>query len=209
MLAGAMPIYLIRHGETAANAARILQTPDVPLSERGIAQARLLGARLREDGIAAILASDLRRAAMTAELLRDATGARLAFEPLLQERSFGDLRGTPYAELAGDPFAPDFEPQGGESWEVFHARVDRAWARVLEAAAETEGALAVVTHGLVCQSVVSRLVEWAEGVTPVAYGWRNTSVTVVDGPEPWRIRLLNCARHLEGLEQPAGRGGAA
>ena len=32
-----MQIFLIRHGETAANAARIVQTPDTPLSERGIA----------------------------------------------------------------------------------------------------------------------------------------------------------------------------
>jgi len=175
-----MAIYLIRHGETAANAARILQKPEVPLSERGLEQARRLGARLREEGIAAVLASDLQRAAMTAELLRDATGAPLAFEPLLQERSFGDLRGTPYAELESDPFAPGFVPPGGE------------------------GSLAVVTHGLVCQSVVSRLVEWAEGVTPVAYGWRNTSVTIVDGPEPWRVRLLNCARHLDALEARQG-----
>jgi len=141
---------------------------------------------------------------MTAELLRDATGAPLAFEPLLQERTVGDLRGTPYAELESDPFAPGFVPPGGESWEAFHARVDRAWGRVLERAAETEGSLAVVTHGLVCQSVVSRLVEWAEGVTPVAYGWRNTSVTIVDGPEPWRVRLLNCARHLDALEARQG-----
>ena len=27
-----MPIYLIRHGETDSNAARVLQTPEVPLS---------------------------------------------------------------------------------------------------------------------------------------------------------------------------------
>jgi probable phosphoglycerate mutase len=205
-----MAIYLIRHGETAANAARILQTPDVPLSERGLAQARRLGARLREEGVAGILASDLRRAAMTAEVLRDALGAPITWEPLLHERSFGDLRGTPYVELESDPFAPGFVPPGGESWEVFHARVDRAWSRVVEAASETVGHLAVVTHGLVCRSVVSRLVEVAEGVSPLGYGWRNTSLTVVDGPEPWRVRLLDCARHLEGLEEAAPtQGGAA
>ncbi len=35
------------------------------------------------------------RAASTAEYLQRATGAPLSFEPLLQERNFGDLRGTP------------------------------------------------------------------------------------------------------------------
>ena len=196
-----MAIYLIRHGETAANAARVVQTPDVPLSERGLDQARRLAGRLREEGIAAILASDLRRAAMTAEALRDATGVPVTWEPLLHERNFGALRGTPYAELETDLFAPDLEPPGGESWEAFHRRVDRAWGRVLEAAGGTAGHLAVVTHGLVCQSVVSRLVELAEGVSPVGYGWRNTSVTVVDGPDPWRVRLLNCTRHLEAVAE--------
>ena len=41
-----MTILLIRHGETALNAARIVQPADTPLSERGIAQARALARRL-------------------------------------------------------------------------------------------------------------------------------------------------------------------
>lgn len=194
-----MAIYLIRHAETEANAARILQTPEVPLSARGLAQARRLGARLREAGIAAILASDLRRAAMTAEVLREATGASLLWEPLLQERSFGALRGTPYAELAEDPFGADFVPPDGESWAAFHSRVERAWARVAEHAARTPGHLAVVTHGLVCRAVVSRLAQPGEPERPTGSGWQNTSLTVLEGEGsgPWRVRLLDCARHLE------------
>ena len=41
-----MLIYLIRHGETASNVARILQTPDIPLSATGIRQAELVARRL-------------------------------------------------------------------------------------------------------------------------------------------------------------------
>ena len=33
-----MSILLARHGETPSNAARVLQLPDTPLSERGLAQ---------------------------------------------------------------------------------------------------------------------------------------------------------------------------
>jgi hypothetical protein len=37
--------------------------------------------------------------------------------------------------------------------------------------------------------------------------WENTSLTIVDGPAPWRVRLLNCAAHLDGLDAAAAPGG--
>ena len=142
-----MSIFLIRHGETLGNASRTVQLPDNPLSPRGIAQAERLARRLEPAGIASILSSDFSLAVTTAERLHPATGAPIRHDPLLQERNFGDLRGTPYAELGVDMFAPDYAPPNGETWEVFHARVDRAWALVREAAAGAGGHLAVVTHG--------------------------------------------------------------
>jgi probable phosphoglycerate mutase len=166
------PIYLIRHGETAYNAGRILQTPEVPLSERGAEQARRLSARLAGAGIARILSSDLERALATARALAGATGAPVHLDALLQERNFGELRGRPYRELGFDPFAPDYVPPGGESVSVFEARVARAWERIRAHAAEAGGPLAVVTHGLVC-------------------------LTTIDGP-PWTVRLLACTAHLAG-----------
>ena len=39
-------LWLIRHGETALNVARVLQPADTPLSARGIAQAEALARRL-------------------------------------------------------------------------------------------------------------------------------------------------------------------
>jgi broad specificity phosphatase PhoE len=188
-------ILLIRHGETAGNAARIVQKPEVPLSPRGEAQAAALARRLAREGVAQILSSDLARAVATAERLRAATGASLAFDSLLQERNFGDVRGTPYDALSFDLFAPDYAPPNGETWELFQARVDRAWERVRALAATTPGTLAVVTHGLVCRSLVSRHLALAEG-TLVPERWGNTSVTIVDAQAPWRVSLLNCVAHL-------------
>jgi probable phosphoglycerate mutase len=191
-------IYLVRHGETVGNAARIVQVPESPLSPLGLAQAGRLAARLARAGVARILASDLVRAAATAACLGEATSLPVELEPLLQERSFGAMRGTPYAELAVDIFGPGYAPPGGETWEVFHARVDRAWARVQAVAAATPGPLAVVTHGLVCRSLAARhLVLPAGDAVPVR--WENTSLTIADGPAPWRVRVLNCAAHLDGL----------
>jgi 2,3-bisphosphoglycerate-dependent phosphoglycerate mutase len=194
-----MAIFLIRHGETPGNAERIVQRPDIPLSPRGVAQAERLARRLATEGIARILASDLARAAMTAEHVRQATGAPIGFDPLLQERNFGDLRGTPYAELGFDMFALGYGPPGGETWEEFHARVDRAWALVLDVAAATDGHLAVVTHGLVCRSLAARHLVLPDGEV-VPERWENTAVTIAMGPAPWRVSLLNCVAHLDDLD---------
>ena len=195
---GAVSIFLIRHGETVGNASRVVQLPDNPLSSRGVAQAERLARRLAHAGIAHIVASDFARAAGTAEALRRGLGVPLTFEPLLQERSFGDLRGTPYAELTVDMFALDYAPPSGETWGVFHRRVDRAWARVQALAAATAGHLAVVTHGLVCRSLAERHLALAPGES-VPLKWENTSLTVCEGP-PWRVELLNCIAHLDDLD---------
>jgi probable phosphoglycerate mutase len=196
-------IFLIRHGETHGNAARIVQVPASPLSPRGVAQAERLARRLERLGIARILASDLARARTTAEHLHRATGAPLTFDPLLHERSFGDIRGTAYADLEVDLFAPDYVPPNGESWAVFHARVDQAWARVMDTVATTDGHLAVVTHGLVCRSLAARHLRLPAGVE-APERWENTSVTIVDGASPWRVSLMNCIAHLDGLPHATG-----
>jgi broad specificity phosphatase PhoE len=202
-------LFLIRHGETEGNALRIVQRPDIPLSARGILQAERLARRLAGEGIVRIVSSDYARAAATADYLRRATGVPLSFEPLLQERNFGDLRGLPYSELGFDMFEPDYAPPNGETWPVFHARVDRAWARVQELAAACGGHLAVVTHGLVCRSLAARHLILADGES-APERWENTSLTIVDWPAPWRVRLLNCAAHLEGLDgAPLDAPGAA
>jgi broad specificity phosphatase PhoE len=192
-------LFLIRHGETVGNASRTVQLPDNPLSSRGVAQAERLARRLAGEGIAHIVSSDFARARSTAEALQRVTGTPLSFEPLLQERNFGDLRGTPYADLGLDMFAPEYAPPNGESWPAFHARVDLAWRRVQALAAVTGGRLAVVTHGLVCRSLAARhLVLPAAAVAPER--WENTSLTIVDWPAPWHVRLLNCVAHLEDLD---------
>jgi probable phosphoglycerate mutase len=204
---------LVRHGETELNARRVLQPPGTPLSERGLAQARRLAARLAGEGIARIVSSDLARARMTAEEVRRATGAPLELEPMLQERNFGDLRGRPYAELGFDPFAPDYHPPAGESWAEFEARVALAWRRVEEIAARSPGPLAVVSHGLVCRAVALRhLAIDPEARAGEIASWGNTSLTIAEGPPPWRVRVLNCTAHLEGGDGEArgsARGGVA
>jgi 2,3-bisphosphoglycerate-dependent phosphoglycerate mutase len=198
-----MSILLIRHGETAANAARIMQRPDVPLSPRGVRQAAQLVDRLLALGFAHVLCSDLLRARMTAAPLA-ARGYTIEETPLLQERDFGDLRGTPYAELTEDPFAPGFVPPGGESVEVFHRRVAQAFALIVERRRALSGALVVVTHGLVCGALLANHAR----ARALPDGFANAGLTVLDPDPPFEARLINCTQHLVAELEDAGGGPA-
>ena len=115
---------IIRHGETEFNATRVLQTPDVPLSDVGKAQACRLAEHLEGLSPTLILTSDYQRALDTTSQIVKLTGVAVMKSPLLRERNFGDWRGTPYAELDFDPFDPDRIPPGGESWADFDVRVE-------------------------------------------------------------------------------------
>lgn len=189
-----MRLLLVRHGETALNAARILQPPDTPLSERGLAQAEALGRRLAGETIAAVWASDLPRAWQTAQAL--AAGRPLRAEPLLQERNFGDLRGRCYDALGFDPLADSAAPPGGEALAEFEARIDQALQRALDAAGALPGALLLVTHGLVIRSLLARRLALPPGVAlPARIG--NASLSVVEAGPPPRATRVDCMAHLD------------
>ncbi|MDB4973751.1 MAG: hypothetical protein JWN48_2092 [Myxococcaceae bacterium] len=186
-----MTIILVRHGETAGNATRVVQPADTKLNDEGIKQAHKLAQRVHELGVAHVMTSHLPRALMTAEPIAKLSGLTPEIVPALEERNFGDLRGTPYVELpGGNPFGPDVSPKNGETWAVFHARIAAAFEQVKARAASTEGNLVVVTHGLVVSSIVERLVPKAEGiVVPGAFG--NGSITLLESSPPYRVTLIN------------------
>lgn len=203
-----MTILVVRHGETDGNALRVLQRADVPLNARGMQQAEQLARRLSGHGFVHILCSDLLRAQMTAAPIASLSGIAIEETPLLQERNFGDLRGTPYADLAEDPFGPDFAPPNGEDWPAFHARVADAFAFIVDRRRSLNGTLVVVTHGFVCRALVERHALLPEGVvSPERFD--NTSVTVLHEHAPHGISLLNCTRHLAASVEMDRTGGPA
>ena len=118
-------LWLVRHGETPASRGRTLAGwVDVPLTERGQAQASALRPVLANHPFAGVWSSDLVRAVTT---------ARLAWgEPTqdrrLRELGFGELEGVGYTEL--DASARDalmtfeeFSAPGGESLRDLRTRV--------------------------------------------------------------------------------------
>lgn len=194
-----MTLLLIRHGETDMNTNRVVQFPDTPLGEHGFRQAERLGASLARRSIGRILSSDYSRARSTADTIARHTGLEPVESIQLRERNFGDIRGTPYDELGEiDIFSPDFAPPGGESWEVFDARVDRAWDEIVLHANAVSGDMVVVTHGLVLRSLIERKLDVAAFRFDADSVVANTSVTSVERQAPWRVLEFASTAHLDG-----------
>ena len=205
-----MSLILIRHGETALNASRVVQPADTPLSERGRAQAAALGRRFAAvvppgERPAAILASDLPRAYQTAEAISAATGLPIVTSETLHERNFGDLRGRAYDELGFDHLATDDAPPNGESVAQFEARVASAFEHICAAREKAGGNLLVVSHGLVIRTLLARHGQLDDGVI-VPERIENTSVTELEAMAPYRVRLLNCIVHLGDDTRSAAHG---
>lgn len=195
-----MTLVFVRHGETALNAARVLQPPDTPLNARGLQQAQAVALRLVALRPAGVTSSDLPRAVQTAQAIvqtiAQAAGAvPLRTTPLLQERHFGVLRGQSYDALGFDALNSAEAPEGGESWNTFAARVDAALALLVQQRAALDGPLVVVTHGLVIRALLQRLPLQPGCTVPARLG--NTGVTVIDAAAPHTITLANCLLHLD------------
>jgi len=148
-------LVVIRHGETAWNAAGRLQGHrDIPLNALGLRQAAALAAALVGEGLAAVVASDLQRAWQTGAALATSLGLPLHAEPGLRERCFGMLEGLTHAEIEAQwpdharrwrQREPGFAPAGGESLVDFQARCLATVDRV--AATFAGQTVALVCHG--------------------------------------------------------------
>src|SRR5579863_6669190 len=89
-----VPFWFLRHGETDWNAQGISQgNVDIPLNATGIAQARAAAEKLRNRGIATIVASPLSRARVTAQFVGEALGLPVDLDPDLREVGFGVQEG--------------------------------------------------------------------------------------------------------------------
>ncbi len=189
-------IYLIRHGQTTGNAARVVQTPDTPLSEHGHWQARQLGKRLAGSGLRRILTSDYHRARQTAAALDPDGVVPTESLEVLRERGLAGLAGRRYDDVEEYFYGPAHDAPDCESWVDFTDRVERLWEHVAKVASVTGGPVAVVTHGLVCKALAEFHLRPAPGEAPLAW-FVNASLTEIDPRPPWTVRLAGCAAHLE------------
>ncbi|KAJ1954234.1 hypothetical protein EC988_002541, partial [Linderina pennispora] len=136
-------LYLARHGQTAANAAGVLQGSSLnsELNERGLQQAEALAQGLKGTPIDRIYASELRRAIQTAEKCQVLhPTAPLTKDARLNEISWGIVDGTDFkkAKPIMTPVteqwkAGDFDAriENGESAHEFQQRILSATVGIL------------------------------------------------------------------------------
>jgi len=94
------------------------------LSPRGREFAAELGLRRRDDGLAAVFCSDLRRAAETAEIAFAGADLPILFDWRLRECDYGRSNGMPAADVHKHrPSYLDQPYPDGESWRQAVARV--------------------------------------------------------------------------------------
>lgn len=138
--------YMIRHGETEANAARIMAgSLDSPLTENGRNQARAIHVVIEALSVrpARIIHSQLSRARDTAMIINEALSVAIHEDPDYAELHAGDWEGVPYDDCP--QLLKDWiDPPGGESCNDFFARIKRAKIRALE---DETGPVMIVTHG--------------------------------------------------------------
>lgn len=96
------------------------------LSPQGQTQARQLGQRREDDGIAAIFSSDLARAAQTASIAFGQSAIPVLHDWRLRECDYGSRNGMPASELHAGRLAYLDQPYpDGESWRQAVTRVSR------------------------------------------------------------------------------------
>ncbi len=159
-------LYLARHGETEWNRiGRWQGATDIPLSDVGRAQARLLADRLRDRQIVRVHASQLSRALETAQIIAARLGVPVpTADPRLRERGYGAFEGLTREECA-ERFPGAWEqyladrravPPGAEPQAEVTERLTAAMTEIATpTGGEAEsGAILVVSHGGAIRSFI-------------------------------------------------------
>jgi probable phosphoglycerate mutase len=182
---------LWRHGQTAWNLEHRFQgKTDIPLDEKGVAQAERAARLLAALQPTAILSSPLQRAARTADALAAITGLPVSHDPDLTERDGGAWEGLTNAEIR-QRFPAEYavwQPPGGETGAEVAKRVGAALERAI-GRLPADGLLVVASHGAALRLGLAQLLGFPEGLWDRLGGLSNCSWSVVgemrDGG--WRL----------------------
>ena len=200
-------LIVVRHAETDwTRDGRYAGARDIPLNAVGLRQCQATAAALAERAVAAIYATPLERARMSAEIIAKPHRLEVAIEAAFREMTFGAWEGMTREEVAAT--FPELcrlwwetphlvEVPGGETLAQVRARVVEGFAE-LRAAHEGETAV-LVTHGVVIRLLVldalglgaDRL--WSLEASPAG-------ITELEYEGDWAtIHRMNTLVHLEGL----------
>ena len=206
-----MRLYIVRHAQTAWNAAERAQGhTDIELDEVGERQCACLSGAFREVEVSQVLSSDLARSAACGRSIAQATGACLVLDKRLRERSMGEWEGLLYSEFnrrfresadSNDFHLIKTRPPGGESFED-------VWRRLLPVTAELvsiDEPTAVVTHGGTASLLLSQLLR-ASIESSKSFRFGNAGITELARRPDGLMTLVryNDCSHLNGSSAMSG-----
>lgn len=190
-------LILLRHGQTAANAASLLQgRMDLPLDKVGVEQARRSGEFIRATyGDVTVISSPLLRARETAAAISD----DVIIDDRFIELDYGDWDGVALSDVDQTMWKnwrqdPKFRPPNGETLLELDARVQPALHEMSERAHGTT--IVIVSH----VSPIKSAVAWAMGVGPET-SWRMhleraSMCRIAVGPRGPSLHSFNDTSHL-------------
>jgi broad specificity phosphatase PhoE len=196
--------YLVRHGESEGNAARIFtgQT-DSPLTARGRQQAEAVADVLAKVNFDRIVSSDLSRTRDTAEVIARRRGMSVETLAELREIDVGERTGKAFDETRG---LPNWSDDGFVAWprgETLDLVLARTLGAIERLARESPGkTILVVGHGGVNRILLSHFLGLLPNLDRSPAG--NTSISVVhtDG-KTYTVERLFARDHLPNAERPA------
>jgi broad specificity phosphatase PhoE len=204
----ATKLFLIRHGQSAGNAAgRFGGHSPTPLSDLGFEQARLTAEALSKENVNAIYSSDLLRAVQTAEPLSKLTGIPIITKPEFRERNVGVLEGLTFDESKQE-FPDDYYALVNRNihhviteGESYSDLLDRIKGELRDLIRKHRGErVAIFTHtGTLCFMTLHLLGAIHRGTKQTP--WIITSNCGINrfeirGPRNIRVLALNDTRHL-------------
>ena len=178
-------LILLRHGQTTYNATSRMQGQlDTELSEEGKQQARNIAPMLAELGVAKIVASDLTRAAETAQIVANHLELPVTYDERLRETHLGQWQGKTHAEVDGVDGSlrahwrntPTWAPPEGESRIDVAQRARPVVDELLENFDEWEdAAVLLVAHGGTIAALTSSLLDLEISQYPMMKSLRNAN----------------------------------
>lgn len=160
-----MELILVRHGETEGNRkGTYIGCTDISLNEEGLKQAALLRDKLKDEHIARILCSPLKRASETAEIINQAHYLDIEYSDSLIERNFGIWESLTWEEIK-NKYPDEYELwnkdwkeyciEGGESARAAYLRAVSFVESLI--AQNSHEALLLVTHAGCIKAIVAHL----------------------------------------------------
>ena len=189
--------YLVRHGESEANAARrFAGQSDSPLTARGRRQAETVAKELAKVKFDKVVSSDLSRTRDTAEIIARAQGVPVEIVPELREIDVGARTGQTFDEVAG---LPEWKDDGFVAWpggETLDQVLARTLAAIDRLAGENPGrTILVVGHGGVNRILLSHFLGILPRLERTPATNTSISVVVTDG-KTHKVERLFAADHL-------------